>query len=235
LVFLRNDIYEILVEETPDRGKEAKALLDWTDPDLLRELLRKRFVYSKIAGKNVSFSDVWRKICVTHVNGEESSQFLIERSLMRPRCLLDLLQHCRSYAVNLRHNRITEEDIYKGLIQYSTDLLVDIGLELRDIFPAANDILYAFIGLRSRLPLREMKTYLKEAIAEEEKLDRITNLLLWHGVLGIVREDGEKTYIYDVSYDMKLLRGLAKKAGGENLIAEINPAFWSALEIKEVD
>jgi len=38
-IFLRNDVYELLVRETADRGKEASVLLDWTDPDLLRELL----------------------------------------------------------------------------------------------------------------------------------------------------------------------------------------------------
>src|SRR5690606_32201284 len=43
-VFLRNDVYELLVQETADRGKEASVLLDWTDPDLLRELIRLRIV-----------------------------------------------------------------------------------------------------------------------------------------------------------------------------------------------
>ena len=115
LVFLRNDIYELLVEETPDRGKESKVLLDWTDPDLLRELVHKRFVYSGIARDNASFDSVWPKVCITHIQGEESSQYLIERSLMRPRCLLDILQHCKSYAVNLRHDRINEGDILKEM------------------------------------------------------------------------------------------------------------------------
>jgi hypothetical protein len=44
IIFLRNDVYELLVKETSDRGKEAKVLLDWTDADLLRELVRLRIV-----------------------------------------------------------------------------------------------------------------------------------------------------------------------------------------------
>ena len=34
IIFLRNDVYDLLVRESPDRQKEAKAFLDWTDPDL---------------------------------------------------------------------------------------------------------------------------------------------------------------------------------------------------------
>lgn len=38
VVFLRNDVYELLIKETSDRGKEASVILDWTDADLLREV-----------------------------------------------------------------------------------------------------------------------------------------------------------------------------------------------------
>jgi len=89
LVFLRNDVFELLVSETPDRGKEGRVSLDWSDRDLLRELLRRRLVYSDMPSDK-SFEDLWRRICVSHVNGEESSEYLIERSLMRPRALIDL-------------------------------------------------------------------------------------------------------------------------------------------------
>jgi len=52
IVFLRNDVYELLVQETSDRGKDASVLLDWTDPDLLRELVRLRIVSNGINGDN---------------------------------------------------------------------------------------------------------------------------------------------------------------------------------------
>ena len=51
---------------------------------------------------------------MSHYEGEETSQFLIHRSLMRPRHLLKLVGHCKSFAVNLDHERIEAEDIAKG-------------------------------------------------------------------------------------------------------------------------
>ena len=116
-------MYELLVGETSDRGKETKVLLDWTDPDLLRELLRRRFVFGSGLPETSSFEDVWRAITISHVGGEESSQFVIDRCLMRPRALLVLVGHCRSVAINLRHQRIEQEDFEKGLQAFSTDLL----------------------------------------------------------------------------------------------------------------
>lgn len=79
VVFLSNDVYELLVKQTADRGKEKSVLLDWVDPDLLRELLRRRIVSTGEFGPDASFEYVWGRICVSHVRGEESSQFLIDQ------------------------------------------------------------------------------------------------------------------------------------------------------------
>jgi hypothetical protein len=65
------------------------------------------------------------------VKGEESSQFLIDRCLMRPRFLINLFGYCRGYAVNLGHQKIEPEDIDKGLKAHSDDLVRDIGQEIR--------------------------------------------------------------------------------------------------------
>ena len=76
-MFLRNDIFELLVGATPDRGMESKVVLDWTDEDLLREMLRRRLVYGDAVQDNTLFEDVWRAIAVSYVDGEESSQFVM--------------------------------------------------------------------------------------------------------------------------------------------------------------
>src|SRR5690606_27454359 len=46
IVFIRNDVYELLVANTADRGKTASISLDWTNPELLREVSRRRFLYT---------------------------------------------------------------------------------------------------------------------------------------------------------------------------------------------
>lgn len=211
ILFLRNDVYELLVKETSDRGKEASVLLDWTDPDLLRELIRLRIVSNNINGDD-SFNSLWPKICVSHYSGEESSQYLIERSLMRPRFLLNLISQCKSFAINLNHDRILDEDIEKGLTAYSTDLLTDIGYEIHDVENDVDDVLYAFIGSKSTIKIDEIYSVLGEFGVGSQFFEKIFELLLWYGFLGL-NINGEAKYIYNFNYSMKLMGGVIKKKG----------------------
>lgn len=231
IIFIRNDVYENLIEITPDRGKFSQVLLDWTDPALLLELLRRRFLSSGIEG-DPPFETIWRQICVSHIQGEETAHYMIERCLMRPRSLIDLLRFCRSHAANLGHQRIEVEDVESGEEQYSTQLVNDISFEMQDVFPPAKDVLYEFIECPSEMDNSSLRTILANISEEAATQDKILDLLLWYGVIGFSRLEGEPTYIYSVRYDMKRLKALLKKHENEGLVYQINPAFWKGLEIK---
>ncbi|WP_219908221.1 P-loop ATPase, Sll1717 family [Vibrio splendidus] len=227
IVFLRNDVYELLVKETSDRGKEAKVLLDWTDPDLLREIVRLRLVSNEMTGSEL-FEALWPKVCVSHYDGEESSQYLIERSLMRPRFLLNLISQCKGFAINLNHSKIEEADIEKGLEAYSADLLADIGYEINDVQDGVDDILYAFIQSPSVMKKGEILETLTQFGLENEQSESIFNLLIWYGFLGL-KVGEEFKYIFNLNYSINLMMGLIKKNGNADFV--INPAFWPALLI----
>ena len=231
LVFLRNDIFELLIGETPDRGKESKVVLDWTDEDLLREMLRRRLVYNDAVQDDEPFENVWRAIAVSHVDGEESSQFVIERSLMRPRAFLDLVSHCKSVAINLLHEKIETEDFKKGLAAYSSDLLSEVSLEIRDVLPKAENVLYEFIGSSAELSTTELSALLDNVSETDTEREAFVELLLWYGVLGVMRLNGDITFIYSVNYDMKRLTGIIGKLRETGVMYAINPAFWAALEV----
>jgi hypothetical protein len=95
IVFLRDDVFRLLMQQTPDFGKEARASLDWSDADLLREMLRRRLLQNSMFDDD-DFRSVWTMICVNLIRGEDTSQHLIERSLMRPRNLITLFNHTSS-------------------------------------------------------------------------------------------------------------------------------------------
>lgn len=231
IIFLRNDVYELLVKETSDRGKEASVILDWTDPDLLRELVRLRIVSNNLK-EDMSFGSVWSLVFTSHYKGEESSQFLIDRSLMRPRFLLNLINQCKSFAVNLNHSLIEEDDIGKGLEAYSSDLLADIHYEIDDISPGSGESLYAFIGSKQYVHCEEVYKLLFDFGIEKGVAEKIINILLWYGFLGIQLNDSETKYIYNFNYNMRLMNGVLRKIK-DDLFYQINPAFWPALLIEE--
>ncbi len=231
VVFLRNDVFELLIDATPDRGKETRATVDWNDPDLLRELLRRRVTYSQNLPEDKTFEELWRQICTPVVFGEESSQFLIDRSLMRPRNLIDLVNHCRSYAVNLRHSKIEESDVEKGLDSFSTDLVAEIGLEIRDVFPDVSDLLFAFVGSSVSLRPDEVRLKLKESGVTDDQMEHVIDILMWFGFLGVQKNSDEPRFIYSFNYQLKLMQAHLRAGSSNGLMLSINPAFWSGLDI----
>jgi hypothetical protein len=230
LTFLRNDVYELLVRETPDRGKEGHVALDWSDQDLLREMIRRRLLYCGMP--DIPFEELWPRICASHVAGEESSQFLIDRCLMRPRALIDLANYCLGFAVNLGHAKIQVSDIEKGVTAFSADLVSDIGYEISDVFPEAENVLYAFIGEPQTLSSGALMNILERSSMPASKIDDIVRVLLWYGVLGLKRPDGSVTYIYNVNYEMPILIGIIRKLEPDGLVYLINPAFAPGLQLQ---
>ncbi len=217
----------------PDRGKISYESMDWTDPSLLLELLRRRFLSSSNIEGDRCFSDVWRQICVSHIFGEDSAQYMINRCLMRPRSLIDFLKFCRSHAVNLGHEKIEIEDIQQGEERYSTQLVNDISYEMQDVFPPAFDALNEFIESPAELDEDSLNQILSKISNDEGDQKKILELLLWYGVIGFKRPDGEHAFIYSVRYDMRRLLKLLRKRTSDGVVYTINPAFWSGLEIQK--
>lgn len=230
LVFIRNDVYELLLDSMPDRGKIARANLDWTDPNLLRELLRRRLVANASVSGDPGFEQIWARLCESHIDGEETSQYLIERSLMRPRGLLDLVNHCRSHGANLRHDKITVADIRHGEEAYSTELVQTIDYEIRDVFPAADGIMFDLLGEGAWIEQARIAQILERRGLVGPDAERALDFLLWYGVLGIVRDDGDPVYIYNMHYSAQRMRSALEKQ--QKPTFQINPAFWAGLEVK---
>lgn len=234
VVFVRNDVYDTVMRNSADFGKEMRAVLDWTDEDLLREMLRLRLAKGLGIETNApGFFDIWQRLVVSHYNGEETSSALIKRTLMRPRNLLKIFNHCRGFATNLNKGKIEEGDIEKGLKAYSEDLFTEIGRELEDVAPYASDVLYELMDTKSKLTTSEIEKRIMHLTAERDQIDAIMRFLIFYGVFGLVAD--EKTYyIYDVNYDLKRIE-VRTRGLGERAVFEINPALWPALNTTEVE
>lgn len=231
-IFIRHDVFELLIQTTSDRGKTPSAVVDWTDPELLREMLRRRFLCTDTSiPETTDFKDIWNQIAVSHIEGEETSQYLIDRCLMRPRAIIDFVRFCRGHAVNLGHEKIEVTDIIHGEDLFSHGLVTDIGLELRDVFPSTDQLLYDFMESPEILSGSKVIEIISKS-CDGADASEILSLLLWYGFLGIIREDDETTYIYSVKYDKNHLNALLRKRDIDTIPFRINPAFWKALEIR---
>lgn len=229
IVFIRDDIYSELVSRTSDFGKEQPQRIDWRDPDQLREFLRLRLTDNEELSGIDSFHEAWSKIFCTHYAGEETSQFLIERSMMRPRNLLNLINHCRSVAINMRHQVIDESDIEKGLKAFSTDLLVELSREMEDVLPEYETLLWDFVKSPRVLSKKEIVATLGRAGVQAHEFERVLERLIYYGFIGIVL-DQEDQYIYNFNYEIRLILANIRRLGDEVIFC-IHPAFRDSLSL----
>ena len=233
-VFLRADVYENLIDVDSDRGKIFPVSVDWTDSEALKEVLRKRFVCSDF-NENLSLDRIWSEIAVPSVAGINSLDFLLGLSLFRPRALLDLLATCRSTAVNRRHKKISESDITESAKRSSIRMIENVNLELRDISPKFDRLLYEFVGIEPSINREKLRKILRN-FAKESKLNQtekqVVDLLLWFGFFGIESDSGDAVFIFDVDYNMNMIRAISdRRRVGARFV--VHPTFRPGLSIVE--
>ena len=109
--------------------------------------------------------------------------------------------------------------------------MTEIGLEIRDVLPEAEGLLYEFLGASVRIPSADLDVMLNKVSESPQQRAAFVELFQWYGVLGLVRLDGSVTYIYSVNYDSARLRGIEHQLQETGLVYEVNPAFIQGLEI----
>lgn len=234
IVFIRDDVYSLLMEGSADYGKEMRASLDWSDGDLLGEVLKRRLMVSLSDSGEKSDRDGWMQFCVSHYSGEPWLNFMVGRSLMRPRNLLKLFRHCLAYAINLGHKRIESDDISRGLRTYAQDLVLEVDRELSDVFPQARRLVYEFSDENTVFSHDDLLTLIQCTGLDAQSSGRVINFLLYYGVLGVRRETGDPMYIYDVNYDIEMLQVRIRKWSGSARYV-VNAALWPALNVESDD
>jgi hypothetical protein len=223
VVFIRNDIYEHLLRETTDKGKDSAVLLEWTDEEALKQLVHRRMLAS--VQQESSFESLWASFFEPHVQGEASFSYLVRRTLMRPRDLLRLLRECVNVAVNRGHERVTENDVIQAENRFSEDQLQEVSFELRDISPEYSDVVFGFIGSTLTLDTADLRERLEAAGVKATSLEHVSHLLLWFAFIGVMNLDGEEIYSYSFQYGVdRMLR-----EASSNPTFVIHPAFRVAL------
>lgn len=229
VIFLRNDVYELVVRRSADFGKEIHTSLDWKDKNAVANILLRR-INIAVQDTDSFNTNGFDLICVSEFKGRSSLDVLISLSLMRPRNLLQLFEYCRGIAINRGHDRILEDDIEEGRRVYSDDLLVDLGNELRDVCPEAEDVLYQFIAEKHSYSLKEISGVIQSHGVASGDTQRVIDYLLYYGAFGVSVGDHDPLYIFESGYDMKKLAALAAKSSEARYV--MHPALRPALGIE---
>jgi hypothetical protein len=229
LVFLRTDIYDHLIRETPDKGKDTAIRLDWDDPAVFEEIVRRRIEAStELKG---DLRQLWPQLFESHIGVEDSFNYIVSRTLMRPRDLLGFVQRCIEVALNRGHELVSAEDIKQAERTYSEEVLLTTSFEISDTYPALSEVLYSFHGARTLLTRDEVLDVLTRAGITTEEHDKTLELLLWFDFLGVTAASfSEEMYSYSVQSNVRRLLNPVEL--GEGLFV-IHPAFRAALDTRD--
>jgi hypothetical protein len=232
VVFLRNDVFELMVSETPDKGKAAVIRIDWTDRVKLKQVIYMR-LQSSIVDKTGSFDVVWNRFFVDEVNGRDTFDYFVDHSLMRPRFLIAIIEAAIANAINRRHEKVMEDDCIDAVTQHSNSILNDFGYEIRDVSGASEKVLHSLAGATEYITKQEvLERFEKANIIDPKDGEKLFNYMLWYGVLGVVNENNVECYIYDFDYNMNRLEAEITTQTDEPLYC-FNRALHVALKAKK--
>jgi hypothetical protein len=227
VVFLRNDIYELLVEVTPDRGKAGRIRIDWTDRGKLRQVICRR-LQASTGSRHEDFDAIWSRFFIDKVDGRDSFEYFVDHCLMRPRFLITIIENALANAINRGHSRVDVADCIDAVKQHSNYLVDDFGYEIRDVSGLSAEILYALVGVTEFLTKDEVLQRFEAAGISKADSTPAFNLMVWYGVVGLACDDGKSRYIYDFEYNMKRMDAEVRNLG-EDALYVANPAIHVAL------
>ena len=136
----------------------------------------------------------------SHIGTEDSFNYILERTLMRPRDLLTFLHPATEVAVNRGHGKVLSDDISQAEKSYSEDLVLVTAYEIGDTYPQFADLLYAFQGMPRALSLPEVEAVLGKVGIKNSDMQKAIELLLWYGFLGtagLTSDEDKYSYMFD--------------------------------------
>lgn len=233
LVFLRSDIWDSLGFAGKDKYRSADELISWSDADLKQLIANRGRVITDLVGCSNSNEDVISILFDKKVRSRSSLDYIIERTLKRPREAIQFCNLALSIAQDNGHLRITEEDILSAESRYSVWKLDDLMNEFSVQYPFLRDTLNIFDGFQKSFSISDMalrfessQKVLSPRFPKVLDLDPSSFLQILFGI-GFVgaKVGGKDLYLHDEPDRPRIV--LTNLSDLEMII--IHPAFHSAL------
>lgn len=166
VMFLREDIYDVLTQFDDDLPKRSVLRMEWTRANL------KHLVAERLANAadyhNEDDDSAWGVVFPNDVNGRSASDYILSRTLPRPRDVLDFCQKSIDQAQRNGHSAVTEQDILDGEASFSEGVFWSVSTEFRGLYPSLEDVLIEFAGVEEKMAWAEFETISMKAIEQNK-------------------------------------------------------------------
>lgn len=230
VVFLRDDIYEILQDSDKNKWNDFKIELTW-DEEKARKLVAFRITraINPNAVSSLAFEDAWQKLIgasfmrygTNKKSKMDSFSYIARSTYLRPRDFVKVLQECASRALATNQRRITSQIVSDVDTAYSNYLKDELTDELFAILPNITEIFDSLtqIGKWNFSYQDFEKSYrsIVEQNAPRNKVNFVLQVLFIFSVIGTALRHNHAVFRYEkkdgqMNYKNRIIvhRGLFK-------------------------
>ena len=243
VLFLREDIYDLLARYDDDFSKRDILRMEWTSSNL-RHLVAARLA-ARIDGQNDERSqnddEVWSAIFPEQVKNVAAEEYILTRSLPRPREVLNFCQKAIDHAQRNGHRYVTEQDILDGEKSYSEELTYLVSSEFRGLYPNLEDVILELFNVPEKILWSDFEDITETAIRNKGEIivtwvdgkdftpRFLAEVLFRIGLIGLSREWTSRVHFCNGRSFSETWRLVSSTP-----VVHIHPAFAQFLEISEV-
>jgi hypothetical protein len=168
VISLRKELYDDIPSLYDDFQKyyDLFEILEWDESSLF-DLIIKRIKHSVQDLKNFSKIDVWHTVFSEKVSNEPSFKYIVNRTLYRPREIIQFCTEAKERCVELRKNKIEINSIVTAEAKYSQNRAKDLAAEHKFQYPGLIDVFEAFRGNKCILTKTEVEQVCRKMINSE--------------------------------------------------------------------
>jgi hypothetical protein len=232
-ILLRSDMLQSLMEEDTNYANRSIGYIKW-DKHYLQDVIAARIEHMTDTRVNDPI-DAWNAVFVAQVDQVSAPDYMIARTLMRPRDLIQFCQLSLDEALRRGAERVEEVDVLHAEGEFSEYLFNSVRTEFLLSYPGLGDALNEFYGsppcdsrYRAQLDnIRANRDQTKGTWADTN-VD-IQRVLYEIGFLGICNaERGESYFEWNQTYDRAMLATKASRTFC------IHPGFHGYLQIGQL-
>ena len=178
VIFLREDIFDVLALHDEDYPKRSFWRMEWTTANL------KHLVANRLAlGIDIDEEDdqtIWSAVFPDKIQEMDSPDYILSRVLPRPRDVLGFCQAAIDQAQLNGHASVTAQDILDGEERFANSFGKSLAAEFRGIYPDLEEVLIEFAEVPAVMQWAEFEEYANEAILKQK-----TTLQEWVGTYAL--------------------------------------------------
>ena len=236
VMFLREDIFDVLAQVDEDLPKRSYWRMEWTTPNL------KHLVAARLAmgtdNEDEADDTIWSAVFPDTVDGIQSAEYILSRVLPRPRDVLGFCQAAIDQAQRNGHSAVYAQDIIDGEGAFANAFGKSLAAEFRGLYPSLEEVLFEFAGVPAVMRWNEFQRHANETIKRQESILTewagskelctrfVADVLFQIGVIGLAVSTTERPHFRNGRSFPETWNATSPEPS-----VQIHPAFFTYLDV----